>query len=106
MESCEEKEGDEEEKMIRWNHMSNVLPQILSKVLDINMSGNSYLKTNSYTIILKLHKHTKMANLAQFVKIVHLNHSSKQQDVTGASPDAHPSRHMRPHTVWNFRSYL
>jgi len=40
VESCEEKEGDEEEKMIRWNHMSNVLPQILSKVLDINVSGN------------------------------------------------------------------
>ena len=34
-----------------------------------------FKKTNSYTIILKLHKHTKMANQAEFVKIVHLNHS-------------------------------
>ena len=34
-----------------------------------------FKKTNSYSIILKLHKHTKMANRAQFVKIVHLNHS-------------------------------
>ena len=34
-----------------------------------------FKKTNSYTIILKLHKHIKMANQAQFVKIVHLNHS-------------------------------
>ena len=71
-----------------------------------------FRQTNSYTIILKLHKHTKMANQAQFVKIVYLNHSvalvalCKQQDVTGASTFAHPSRHMLPHTVWNFRSYL
>ena len=52
---CEEEEGDERKeseneekkrkemkrmKIIKWNHMSNILPQILSKVLDVNVSGN------------------------------------------------------------------
>ena len=46
-----------------------------NSVTTVNKHNYSYLKDQLVHNYFKLHKHTKMANQAEFVKIVHLNHS-------------------------------